>query len=207
MDFDPEHQRFGSIISQRRQQQDLSQAALAKKIGKTAGYVGQLEGGSRPPTKAVCTKIATALGLPEERLWLHAAWGRVGSDERMALLAHLQRKPSSKPTIPTRELSMALTSLEGAEAWGGITVQLTKLIGRLSGIQFYAGMVRGPFGQSRPSMLGQELAEALRLAADLPDAVLAELIAAVAGMARSAAAFGSVWPTEPENTFFSRHRK
>lgn len=207
MEFDPEHRRFGEFISQRRKQRGLSQAKLAEKIGKSTGAVSQFETAHRPPPKETCDAIAAALGLPPERLWLHAAWGRLEPDEREALLAYMRDKPARSRGLPMRDLSMALTSLEGGEAWSGLTVHLTALVRRLSEVQFFAGVARGPFDQSRPVMLGAEIAEALRLAVDLPDAVLAELISAIAGMARSAAAFKSSWPVPPHSTFFATRKK
>jgi transcriptional regulator with XRE-family HTH domain len=57
--------RLSTIIRQRREEQGLSQLALAKKAGVAQGYISSLEAGEKKnPSIGVLRKLARALGVP-----------------------------------------------------------------------------------------------------------------------------------------------
>jgi transcriptional regulator with XRE-family HTH domain len=56
--------RLSTIIRQRREEQGLSQLALAKKAGVAQGYISSLEAGEKKnPSIGVLKKLARALGV------------------------------------------------------------------------------------------------------------------------------------------------
>jgi transcriptional regulator with XRE-family HTH domain len=54
---------FGQIIRDRRRQLDLGQTEVAKRIGVTPSYVGQLENGRRHPSVNIIGRLAQVLGF------------------------------------------------------------------------------------------------------------------------------------------------
>jgi transcriptional regulator with XRE-family HTH domain len=57
--------RLALVIKKLREQQDMTQEALAKKAGMTQGYIAQLERGLRKnPSLPALRKLARALGVP-----------------------------------------------------------------------------------------------------------------------------------------------
>ncbi len=54
---------IGDRIKERRQQLGMTQAAVAKKCGVRANYVGYLEGGQRRPSLDLVEKLGKALDL------------------------------------------------------------------------------------------------------------------------------------------------
>ena len=54
---------FGEIIRAARQARDLSQAALAAKLGCSQAAVAQFEACEKPVGEATMTKVAVALGI------------------------------------------------------------------------------------------------------------------------------------------------
>lgn len=61
---------LGAVLKRRRQQLQLTQAAVAKKVGCRPHYVGYLEAGTRRPSPAVLEKLAAALDLDRTELLL-----------------------------------------------------------------------------------------------------------------------------------------
>jgi transcriptional regulator with XRE-family HTH domain len=56
-------------IRRLRERQDMTQAALAKKVKVTQGYISQLEAGTRrEPGAKVAIRLAKALGVPVTEL-------------------------------------------------------------------------------------------------------------------------------------------
>ena len=57
--------RLSTVIRQKREQENMTQEQLAKKVGVTQGYIAQLESGlKRNPSLPTLKKIAKALGVP-----------------------------------------------------------------------------------------------------------------------------------------------
>ena len=57
--------RLGKMLKQRREEQGLTQAALAHKVGVSQTYIAKLESGARTsPSLATLRKLAKALGVP-----------------------------------------------------------------------------------------------------------------------------------------------
>lgn len=66
---------FGARLKEARTSAGLSQAALAKSVDVTDGYICQLERGTRPsPRVDLCISIAKKLGVRAE--WLMTGKGK-----------------------------------------------------------------------------------------------------------------------------------
>ena len=63
---------FGAYIRARRQQLDLSQNDVAKKLKVAQNYVTYLERNQRRPNDELIKKIAEVLSLPVDKLYLSA---------------------------------------------------------------------------------------------------------------------------------------
>lgn len=50
-------------VAELREQQGMSQADLAQRVGVTGGSISQLESGTREPSAALALKIADVLGV------------------------------------------------------------------------------------------------------------------------------------------------
>lgn len=61
---------IGAQIRQLRQQRALSQESLAYKAGLNTSYLGQVERGEKSPTVDTLAKIATALDVNLEKLFI-----------------------------------------------------------------------------------------------------------------------------------------
>lgn len=112
---------FGGCLYRHRQTRRLSQAALAKHAGISAGYLSELENGKRrPPTSRVVSQLASALGLTErEKHQLHClaeAERRLGSSEalppKLALL--IQALHAAAPRLPEQTIDKLINTLEEA---------------------------------------------------------------------------------------------
>lgn len=63
---------FGSVLRRRRHQLGQTQAAVAKKVGCRPNYIGYLESGARRPSQKLVLKLAKALDLDAQELFLMA---------------------------------------------------------------------------------------------------------------------------------------
>ncbi|MBI4515457.1 MAG: helix-turn-helix domain-containing protein [Deltaproteobacteria bacterium] len=63
---------FGNVIKRRRRQLEQTQAQIAEKVGCRPNYIGYLEVGARHPSPKVVTKLAKALDLDEQEMFLLA---------------------------------------------------------------------------------------------------------------------------------------
>lgn len=63
---------FGSVLRRRRHQLGQTQAQVAKKVGCRPNYIGYLESGARRPSQKLVFKLAKALDLDSQELFLLA---------------------------------------------------------------------------------------------------------------------------------------
>ena len=63
---------FGSVLRRRRHQLGQTQAQVAKKVGCRPNYIGYLESGARRPSQKLVFKLAKALDLDAQELFLLA---------------------------------------------------------------------------------------------------------------------------------------
>jgi len=63
---------LGTILRRRRQQLELTQHQVARRVGVRANYVGYLERDMRRPSTAVLVKLAKVLDLDREELFFLA---------------------------------------------------------------------------------------------------------------------------------------
>ena len=71
---------IGERIRAYRRQAGMSQEALAEKAGLHATYIGQLERGEKNATIETVEKVASALGLPMEKLFVNLGGADGGAD-------------------------------------------------------------------------------------------------------------------------------
>jgi transcriptional regulator with XRE-family HTH domain len=83
-------QDFATTIRKRRRDLDLTQETVARRIGKSIGYITLLETGRRHPSDNVIGKLADALGLDSRELFFCA------NPETQALVS--QQKASDAPS-------------------------------------------------------------------------------------------------------------
>ncbi len=86
---------LGVMVQQKRKELGLSQEKLAEKIGKTAGYVGQIERGLSNPSYTTLAKIIEVLDLDVYALFFHADFTEKGQ-RRMSELIQLFSRLSPK---------------------------------------------------------------------------------------------------------------
>jgi transcriptional regulator with XRE-family HTH domain len=63
---------LGQVLSERRRRLDLTQQVVARRIGTSTAYVGQLESAKHHPSYKVVTRLAEVLGLDGRELFLLA---------------------------------------------------------------------------------------------------------------------------------------
>jgi predicted ATPase/transcriptional regulator with XRE-family HTH domain len=110
---------FGVLVRRRRKALDLTQAALAQRVGCAESLIRKIESEERRPSRQVAERLADALHIvPEEReLFVQIARG-----ERAAahLVLHDQHLPSPQvqpdAPLPSAALPTPLTPLVGREA-------------------------------------------------------------------------------------------
>lgn len=63
---------FGSVLRRRRHQLAMTQAQVAKKVGCRPNYIGYLESGARRPSQKLVFRLAKALDLDAQEIFLLA---------------------------------------------------------------------------------------------------------------------------------------
>lgn len=82
-------------LKQRREELDLSQAAVAETAGVNASYVGLLERGERVPSLDVLVELCKAVGLSLSEVFAAAAKNRGGeTPEGEAICSIVRQWPS-----------------------------------------------------------------------------------------------------------------
>src|SRR5215510_12174471 len=88
---------FGYWIRRQRKALDLTQQALADKVGCSLAAIKKIEGDERRPSRQIAERMADVLGIPEDQreIFLECARGLRPVDQ-----LSLAREPAS-PTRPT----------------------------------------------------------------------------------------------------------
>ena len=63
---------FGKVLRDRRQELDLTQEDVARRIKTSTPYIGHLESGERHPSDKIVTRLAEVLGLDRRELFFLA---------------------------------------------------------------------------------------------------------------------------------------
>ena len=73
---------FGSWLRQRRKALDLTQAALAARVGVVTSTIEKIEAELRRPSQQTAARLAAALAIPADQQPAFVAWarGRVPAD-------------------------------------------------------------------------------------------------------------------------------
>jgi len=101
---------FGYWIRRQRKALDLTQQALAERVGCSVAAIKKIEGDERRPSRQIAERLAEVLGVPasHREVFLEVARGLRPVDDLM--LAH---KPAS-PSPPTGTVTFLYTDIEGS---------------------------------------------------------------------------------------------
>jgi predicted ATPase/transcriptional regulator with XRE-family HTH domain len=107
---------FGALVRRQRKALDLTQAALAQRVGCAESLIRKIEAEERRPSRQVAERLADALQIiPEERgLFVQIARG-----ERSVAELRLDQRPLWQPAQPDTHLP-----------WSVVPTPLTPLVGR-----------------------------------------------------------------------------
>src|SRR5262245_40501054 len=109
---------FGHWIRRQRKALDLTQQALAERVGCSLAAIKKVEGDGRRPSRQIAERLADILGVPttQREMFLESARGL-----RPVNQLSLAREPALSPTQPEvskpalHNLPMQLTSFIGRE--------------------------------------------------------------------------------------------
>lgn len=121
---------FGSRLTAAREAKGITKYRLAKLIGMSQAYVGQLETGAYKPSNETVAKLAPVLGVPLAEMQAWADADRLGEDRVKAVQAHaapapqmtvdewieaIRNLPPEEKAKARRDLEAMLRELEGQE--------------------------------------------------------------------------------------------
>src|SRR5262245_43056706 len=92
---------FGALVRRQRKALDLTQAALAERVGCAESLIRKIEAEERRPSRQVAERLADALRIaPEERgLFVQIARGERAA-EQLELPEQRLRWPDAQPDTP-----------------------------------------------------------------------------------------------------------
>jgi UTP-glucose-1-phosphate uridylyltransferase/transcriptional regulator with XRE-family HTH domain len=105
--------QFGQLMRQFREAADISQRALAQKVGLDVSYINRLESGERRPRRQTLLKLASALGIKGRQL---DAWFMACDLAPMPLLAGLSDESTAAPEAG-KEGSLPKTAPDAISLW------------------------------------------------------------------------------------------
>jgi dTDP-glucose pyrophosphorylase/DNA-binding XRE family transcriptional regulator len=126
--------QFGQLMRQSREAADISQRALARKVGLDVSYINRLESGERRPRRQTLLKLASALGIKGRQL---DAWFMASDLAPMPLLAGLSDETTPAPEpgkedLPAKTAPDAISLWQELEAIGLDEASIRRLLQNLS---------------------------------------------------------------------------
>ena len=108
---------FGYWIRRQRKALDLTQQALADKVGCSVAAIKKIEGDERRPSRQIAERMAEVLGVPEDQrqIFLECARGLRSVDQLSLAREAVASTPSERPKPLPHNLPMQLTSFIGRE--------------------------------------------------------------------------------------------
>src|SRR5262245_65938998 len=95
---------FGAWLKRRRKALDLTQAALAQRVGCSLGSIRKYEGDEQRPSRQLAELLATQLQIPPEERAAFIQFARLGLDEA----------PPALPTPTAAQLPQATQTTQRA---------------------------------------------------------------------------------------------
>ena len=108
---------ISNIIKQRRILLDLSQSELAETAGVSPSLIGRIETGTRYPSARTLRKLASALGISEIELFVHAEYlsrpssSRIKEDTQIMQLDPKVIFELSKEPLKTQRTVLAILKM------------------------------------------------------------------------------------------------
>jgi predicted ATPase/class 3 adenylate cyclase len=101
---------FGYWVRRQRKALDLTQQALAERVGCSLAAIKKIEGDERRPSRQIAERLADSLGVPtgQREIFLETARGLRSVDQLL-----LAREPAS-PSLPSGTVTFLFTDIEGS---------------------------------------------------------------------------------------------
>ena len=101
---------FGYWLHRQRKALDLTQQALAERVGCSVAAIKKIEGDERRPSRQIAERLADVLSVPisQRKLFLEVARGMRSVDQ-----LSLAREPAS-PSLPSGTVTFLFTDIEGS---------------------------------------------------------------------------------------------
>jgi predicted ATPase/transcriptional regulator with XRE-family HTH domain len=153
---------FGYWIRRQRKALDLTQQALAERVGCSVAAIKKIESDERRPSRQIAERLADVLGVPtsQREMFLEVARGVRAADQLSLAHEPATPAPSETPKTVPQNLPFQLTSFVGREH------ELAEVKRLLSNTRLLT--LTGPGGTGKTRLALQLGAEVLK---DLPDGV------------------------------------
>ncbi len=140
--------RFRQWFKAQRKALDLTQEALAERVGCSWETVRKIEAGKQRPSRQLAELLADALQLPADRRAAFVQLARKGSDQPSAGSGHKAAPAWSGPTSPVMTFPVPRSTVPGAPVAPSPPANLplfpTSFIGREQEIQTVLSLLRQP---------------------------------------------------------------
>src|SRR5215216_986287 len=105
---------FGYWIRRQRKALDLTQQALADRVGCSLAAIKKIEQDERRPSRQIAERLADILGVPahQREMFLEVARG-IRSVDQLSL-AHKQAISAQPPSLPSGTVTFLFTDIEGS---------------------------------------------------------------------------------------------
>src|SRR5215211_2980663 len=107
---------FGYWIRQQRKALDLTQQALAERVGCSLAAIKKIEQDERRPSRQIAERMADVLGVPANQrdVFLEVARGVRPVDQLLLARELLVSKPIRPSALPTGTVTFLYTDIEGS---------------------------------------------------------------------------------------------
>jgi predicted ATPase/transcriptional regulator with XRE-family HTH domain len=159
---------FGAWLRRRRKALDLTQDALAQRVGYSVVSIRKLESDEQRPSRQLAERLATTLQIPPEQQDLFVRFARQGLDHA----------PPELPMPTAAALPVRLAEATVPTSRGNLSARLSSFVGRVAERAALAALLRraevrlvtltGPGGTGKTSLA---LRVAEDLSSDYPDGI------------------------------------
>lgn len=115
MGDDEKQRRFGAFLGRKRQEQGLTQTALARAAGISRPYLTQIENGQRMPSEDVVQKLLVMVGAPFDQFITEVMGPGLSDEQQKAALSLVAPVTSLAAHMPPEELLQFLNEMSSVE--------------------------------------------------------------------------------------------
>src|SRR5262245_11302597 len=119
---------FGAWLKRRRKALDLTQDALARRVGCSVVSIRKFESNTQRPSRKLAELLATQLQIPPDERATFVQFARVGLDVPPELPLPAAARPSTRSAASPIPFPDALSAQSGQQS--SIAPQFTPFIGR-----------------------------------------------------------------------------